>query len=81
MVVYKLARAPVGAAAAQSHTGVMMSSDAPSRAIFRAAGIVLVDDLEHLLEATVFLAKAARYPPLPFGVAVLTASGGLGIPP
>lgn len=79
VVVYKVARTPVGAEAAQSHTGAMMSSDAASRAIFRAAGMVPVDDLEHLLETTVFLAKAARCLPLPAGVAVLTASGGLGI--
>lgn len=79
VVVYKVARTEEGGAAAMSHTGALAGSDAAYRAAFVRAGMVLVDDIEHLLETTVFLAKSARLPRPSPGVAVITASGGLGI--
>ena len=79
VVVFKIARSEEGGAAALSHTGALAGSDAAYRAAFERAGMVLVDDIEHLLETAVFLAKSARLPRPAPGVAVVTASGGLGI--
>jgi len=77
VLVVKGGRSSVGARAAASHTGAMMSDDVASDALFKQAGIIRCDTLEELFDTAALLA----YQPLPKGnkVAVLTNGGGAGI--
>ena len=77
ILVVKSGRSSVGARAAASHTGAMMSDDIASDALFRQAGILRCDTLEEFFNAAILL----DYQPLPKGnkVAVLTNGGGAGI--
>jgi acyl-CoA synthetase (NDP forming) len=77
VVVCKIAVGRFGAEAAMSHTGSLAGSDAAYRAAFARAGVVLVENFEHLMETASFLAKAP--PPKATGVAVLATSGGAAI--
>ncbi len=77
LVLYKMATGAAGARAALSHTGSLAGSEAAYRAAFARAGVVQVDTLEALVEATAFLAKAP--PPRARGVAVIATSGGAAI--
>jgi acyl-CoA synthetase (NDP forming) len=74
LVVLKLGTSERGAQAAASHTGSVAGSQAAYRASFEAAGIVMVDTVEALIETTSFFAKAP--PPKARGVAVAAVSGG-----
>ena len=74
LVMYKMATGEEGARAALSHTGSLAGSEAAYRAAFARAGVIQVDDLEALVEAAVFFAKAPA-PSAP-GVAVIATSGG-----
>ncbi len=74
LVMYKMATGEEGARAALSHTGSLAGSGAAYRAAFARAGVVQVDDLEALVEAAAFFAKAP--PPSAPGVAVIATSGG-----
>ena len=74
LVMYKMATGEEGARAALSHTGSLAGSGAAYRAAFARAGVVQVDDLEALVEAAAFFAKAP--PPSTPGVAVIATSGG-----
>jgi acetate---CoA ligase (ADP-forming) len=77
IVAMKSGRTGAGARAASSHTAALAGSEAAVEALFEQAGVVRVDTLEELLDATGLLATQ----PLPRGrdVAVLTNAGGLGI--
>ncbi|MCW3476955.1 acetate--CoA ligase family protein [Limobrevibacterium gyesilva] len=77
VVACKLAVGEFGAQAAMSYTGSLAGSQAAYRAAFERAGVVLVDNVEALMEAACFLAKAP--PPTSRGVAVLATSGGAAI--
>jgi acetate---CoA ligase (ADP-forming) len=77
LIVFKMATAEQGAAAAMSHTGSLAGSQAAYRAVFRRAGAILVEDYEALAETAAFFAKAP--PPKAKGVAVVAASGGAAI--
>jgi acyl-CoA synthetase (NDP forming) len=77
VVVFKLATGESGAAAALSHTGSLAGSTATYRAAFEQAGVVWVDDVDALIDTTVFMAKAGA--PTPGGVAVVATSGGAGV--
>lgn len=79
VVAFKVARSDEGAAAAVSHTATLAGSDAGYTAAFERAGIVVVDQLEHLLDTATFFAKAVCLPPAAAGVAVISASGGMAI--
>ena len=77
LVLYKMATGAEGARAALSHTGSLAGSEAAYRAAFARAGVVQVDTLEALVEATAFFAKAPA--PQEYGVAVIATSGGATI--
>ncbi len=77
IVVLKLGRGSVGAAAAMSHTGSMAGATEAWSAGFRRAGLLEVEDFDALLETAGFLAKAP--PPRGRGVGIVTPSGGAGI--
>lgn len=79
VVVFKIARSEQGAQAAASHTGSLAGSDAAWQAALRRGSMVLVDQFEHLLETTTFMAKTAALQPAARGVAVLSVSGGMAI--
>ena len=77
LVVYKMARGTLAAAAAMSHTGSMVGSGEAWAAAFDRAGAVQVDTLEQLMPTAAFFAKVSR--PRSRGVAVLASSGGAAI--
>lgn len=77
LVVYKMAVGEQGAAAALSHTGALAGAHQAYKAALEAAGVVMLDQLEDVIETTAFLAKAGR--PRGRGVAVVLGSGGLGV--
>jgi acetyltransferase len=68
---------PEGSKASRSHTGAMATSDVVSDALFREAGIVMVDSIGELFDSAILLANQ----PVPKGkrVAILTNGGGPGI--
>jgi acetyl coenzyme A synthetase (ADP forming)-like protein len=68
---------PAGSRASRSHTGAIATSDAVSDALFREAGIVMVDSIGELFDSAILLANQ----PAPRGrkVAILTNGGGPGI--
>jgi len=68
---------PEGSRASRSHTGAMATSDAVSDALFREAGILMVNSIGELFDAAILLANQ----PVPQGrnVAILTNGGGPGI--
>lgn len=61
----------------QSHIGDVVGSDAAYSAMFRMAGVLLVDRFQDLYETAAFFAKSSPRPV--GGVAVLTTSGGAGV--
>jgi len=77
VLVVKSGRSSVGARAAASHTGALMSDDIVTDALFRQVGVIRCNTLEKLFNTAALLA----YQPLPRGnkVAVLTNGGGAGI--
>jgi len=77
VVALKLGRSEAGARAAHSHTGALVGTDEAWRAWAQAAGLLLTDTLEQLLEAAAYLAAA---PPLQGNrAAVVTSSGGMAV--
>jgi acetyltransferase len=77
IVLFKVGRTEMGAAATLSHTGTLAGSDAVYDAAFKQCGIVRVNSLEELVDS----AKAISMLPKAAGnrVCVLTEAGGLGI--
>ena len=68
---------PEGSRASHSHTGAIATSDVVSDALFRQAGIVMVNSIGELFDSAILLANQ----PAPKGkrVAILTNGGGPGI--
>jgi acetyl coenzyme A synthetase (ADP forming)-like protein len=68
---------PAGSRASRSHTGAIATSDVVSDALFREAGIVMVDSIGELFDSAILFANQ----PIPKGkkVAILTNGGGPGI--
>jgi acetate---CoA ligase (ADP-forming) len=68
---------PEGSRASRSHTGAMATSDVVSDALFREAGIVMVNSIGELFDSAILLANQ----PVPQDnrVAILTNGGGPGI--
>jgi acyl-CoA synthetase (NDP forming) len=77
LLIHKTATGTLGAEAAMSHTGSLAGSDGAYRAAFERGGAVIVEQLEGLMEAAQFFAKAPA--PKARGIAVLAASGGAAI--
>ena len=73
VVVCRTGRSPAGADAVRTHTGALATSDRALRAVLRAHGIVVVDDLDELWAAAEILASRRRVGPRLAGV---TVSGG-----
>lgn len=77
VIVLKAGRHAAGAKAAASHTGALSGSDAVYDAAFRRAGLVRVDDLDDLFEASEMLSFTHRLEGE--RLAVLTNGGGAGV--
>jgi acetyltransferase len=77
VIVVKSGRRPEGAKAASSHTGALAGADDVYDAVFRRAGMLRVDRLEHLFEA----AETLSLMPRPRGerLAIISNGGGLGV--
>jgi acetyltransferase len=77
ILAIKGGRTAAGAAAAQSHTGALASSDVVCDAVFRQAGIIRAKSIEEMFNTAQLLA----YQPLPRGhrVAIVTNAGGPGV--
>lgn len=77
IVLFKVGRTDLGAAATLSHTGTLAGSDAVYDAAFKQSGIVRVSSLEELVDS----AKLISMFPKTAGnrVCVITEAGGLGI--
>jgi acetyl coenzyme A synthetase (ADP forming)-like protein len=77
IIAVKSGRTQAGSRAAGSHTAALASSDVAVEALFRQAGVIRVDTLEELFDATQVLA----HQPLPSGtrVAIVSNGGGPGI--
>jgi len=77
IVLFKVGRTDLGAAATLSHTGTLAGSDAVYDGAFKQSGIVRVSSLEELVDS----AKLISMFPKAAGnrVCVLTEAGGLGI--
>jgi len=78
IIILKVGRTKVGAAAALTHTGSLTGSDKVYDAVFKQKGIIRVDDVDELVDtAKVFSLFIDRIPEGD-GIAVITQSGGLG---
>ena len=77
IMAIKAGRTPLAAKAAASHTGALAGADAVFSAAFRRAGIVRVDTIEELFDATETLARS----PVLGGdrLAIVTNGGGAGV--
>lgn len=77
ILVIKAGRTELAAKAATSHTGSLAGSDAAVDAAFRRVGIVRIDDLEDVFNATEILA----HQPGPQGprLTIVTNAGGPGV--
>ena len=77
LVVLKAGRTDMGAKAASSHTGALAGSDAAYEAAFKQSGIIRVNSIDELFDAT----KAFSRCPIPKnpGMAIITNAGGLGV--
>lgn len=80
VIVLKIGATEQGQAAAASHTGALMGSDAVFDAVFRRYGVLRVRSFEELLEVghAVALLGPARLPATD-AVTLVAASGGFGI--
>ncbi len=80
VIVLKIGATEQGQAAAASHTGALMGSDAVFDAVFRRYGVLRVRSFEELLEAghAAALLGTARLPTTQ-AVTLVAASGGFGI--
>ena len=77
VILVKAGRAPEGAKAAASHTGALAGSDAVFDAAVRRAGMLRVDTLESLFDATETLAHMRPW--RGERLAILTNGGGAGV--
>jgi acetyltransferase len=77
VIVIKSGRSDAAAKAAASHTGALAGSDAVYDAAFRRAGMLRVDDLDELFDATETLASGLKI--RGDRLAILTNGGGIGV--
>jgi acetyltransferase len=77
IVVVKAARTPRAAVAAAWHTGAVAGDDGYYDAAFRRAGIVRVDEIADLFDASETLSRQTR--PRGARLAILTNAGGPGV--
>ncbi len=77
VIVVKAGRGTAGARAALSHTGALAGADLVYDAAFRRAGLVRVDALREMFEATVTLASGVSV--AGNRLAIITNGGGLGV--
>ena len=77
VIALKVGSTETGAAAARSHTGALVGSDAVVRAVFDACGVLRAADGEHLVD----LLKTFSKTPRARGrrLAILSHSGGAGV--
>jgi acetyltransferase len=77
IIILKAGRTSAGQKAASSHTGALASSDKATQALFDQIGVIRVDNVRELFEASL----AFSTQPIPSGnrVAILTNAGGPGI--
>jgi len=77
ILAIKGGRTAAGAAAAQSHTGALASSDVVCDAVMRQSGIIRCNSIEEMFNTAQLLA----YQPLPRGprLAIITNAGGPGV--
>ena len=77
IIMTKVGRTASGARAAASHTGALAGADAVLDGVCSQAGIIRVDDEEHLLD----LVEMFIHSPLPSGnrLGVVSQSGGAGV--
>ena len=75
LVVLKLGRSSVGAAAARTHTGALTGSDEVLTAMFRQCGVMRVDDYDELVEIAAMFAKVR--PPQGERLGLVSHSGGI----
>lgn len=77
LAVLKVGESEVGQRAAQSHTGALAGSNAAYAAAFRRAGVIVADDISHLLDLAVVAPGARRASGRSIGL--ITMSGGAGV--
>jgi len=77
ILAIKGGRTPAGAAAAQSHTGALATSDVVCRGAFEQSGIIHCTSIEEMFNTAQLLAQQ----PLPRGrrIAIVTNAGGPGV--
>jgi acyl-CoA synthetase (NDP forming) len=75
ILLVKVGRSEAGRRAVQAHTGSLAGSDAVVEAVFRHLGVVRLESLDELVEATELFLKCPR--PAGDGVGLLSLSGGL----
>ena len=77
VVVYKIGLSEVSAAAAASHTGAMVGSDAVFDAVCRKYGVVRVDDASDLLPTAITFSRLLNKLPQGTRMGVIGPSGGI----
>ena len=77
VIMMKVGRSAVGAAAAASHTAALAGSDRVYDALFRQYGVVRVDSTDQLLDAA-YAASRGRFP-AGNRIGLMTISGGVGV--
>ena len=77
IVAVKSGRSEVGAKAASSHTGALAASDVAVDAMFREAGVIMVNTIEEMFN----VARSFAEQPMPRGncIGILTNAGGPGV--
>jgi acetyltransferase len=77
IIVVKSGRTERSSLAAASHTGAIAGDDTLYSAVFRRAGVVRVDEMEHLFEASETLSRASN--PRGPRLGIVTNGGGPGV--
>ena len=77
VIVLKVGSTEAGAAAAKSHTGALVGSDAVVQAVFDACGVQRAADGEHLMDLLKIFSKTPRARGR--RLAILSHSGGAGV--
>jgi acetyltransferase len=78
IIILKVGKTEVGAAAALTHTGSLTGSDEVYDAFFKQKGIIRVNDVDELVDTAKVFSLFIDRTPEGDGVAVITQSGGMG---
>ncbi len=78
VLVMKVGRTELGAAAASTHTGSLAGNDAAFDAVFAECGALRPDSIEQMLDIAYFCAVTGRLP-ANADMGVVTGSGGIGV--